>query len=190
MCEVLLSQVARVEYLTADWPNFEGGFSHLILCEEGSPCKPGRQFFSWMRGVLGVKTLAALQVQATRKGNNVPVIDESTLKRWNSGREFPRAEKLNQFINALEVHRVSSGSEAVPSDRIYAQYWAARRLQKLLDLARPLWESELRLHEASQPWSDMMGHRSAEAWIQTKYLIWQNHWNLRFSCPQTISERT
>lgn len=175
LCEVLLSQIARVERLNTNWPKPEDGFAHLIQFKEGELCEPGKLLFLWIKKVLGAKTLAELRVQATRNG--IPVIDESTLKRWNSGREFPRGEKFEQFITALEAHRKSIAGEAVPTDRIYGQYRAARRLQKLLDLANLPWGEELRIQKAVRPWSEMMGYESAHMWIQARYPFWQDYWD-------------
>ena len=174
LCEVLLSQIARVECLSAGSAIVEDGFSYLTEFEAEQLCKPGRRFFAWLRQVMGGRTLAELRTLATR--NNVPVIDESTIKRWSSGREFPRPEKLDQFVAALQERRESIVVVSVPYGRIHAQYWAARRLQKLLDLARIPWGAESKIQGANRPWTEMMEHDSAEAWIHARYPFWQDHW--------------
>jgi hypothetical protein len=187
LCEVLMSQIARVEWLSADLPNFAGGFAHLTQFDVGKPCKPGRQFFAWIKRVLRIKTLAEFQIQATRNG--VPVIDESTIKRWSSGREFPSTTKLDRLITALNAHRAVNGMEPVPSDRIFAQYWAARRLQKLLNLARLLWAADDLAQGSNRPWSSMMGYASAEAWVQARYPFWQDHWSRRLRDQASAEEK-
>lgn len=178
LCEVLLSQVARVECLTLGWADYEGGFAHLTEFESGQPCNPGRQLFSRVRSLMGAKTLAELLKQAASHAGYTP--DERTVKRWSAGREFPRSEKLDQFIDSINAYRATTGDVPVPYARIQAQYWAAKRLQKLLELARLPWEAEPQNQDAHRPWSEMMNHDSAEAWIKARYPFWQKHWKHHF----------
>lgn len=176
MFEFLVAQVARVEMLLQSQPSLQGiqeGFDHLLVTHSQQTCNPGRELLRWLKAVLKARTIDEL-LKMARKGE-MSVIDESTLKRWTSGREFPRSEKLQLFVETILASRDPKENESTLR-RLGNQYGAARRLHKLLELIRGFLKLELDYPDDKNKLSSLLGSDTADQWTQQRYDFWQKYW--------------
>ena len=177
MFEFLLAQVARIEIRLQNKEvprNVQSEFGCLLVIPiKEATCNPGRELLRWIRPVLKAKTIDEL-LKMGRKGE-IPVINESTLKRWISGKEFPRAEKMQIFIETILKNR-DSADTASTLIRVKNQYGAARRLHKLLEMIRSIVKLEKDYPSDKNKLSLLMGCDSADQWIQQRYAFWHKHW--------------
>lgn len=177
LCEFLLSQVARVDAATQLSRGEKGSpnFAYLVGIDDGRRCMPGGNLIRWIQTRLGAATLEKLL--ALNAVNQVPaVIDESTLKRWSSDAVFPSSTKLGQLVlSALKSRDDVEGAVEAELNIIGAHYWAARRLHKLLEIARRLHAID---RSAKEPihWMQLMDDTTPEAWCRRRYPLWIAHW--------------
>jgi hypothetical protein len=175
LCEFLLSQVARVEVrISPARPAVSNAaFGALLAGDPVKRCNPGGVLIRSIQEWFGATSLEGfLKLNA---GSRAPaVIDESTLKRWSSGAVFPSSDKVGHLIRSvLQATQAPAAEGQAVLDYFGEQYWAARRLQKLLEIARQLHRSA----PASFGWQEMLGDTTPDAWCRRRYPSWVAHWN-------------
>lgn len=175
LCEFLLSQVARVDVRTAASRSAGKGdeYGHLLFGVDR--CNPGGAVIRWIQARLGAATLADI-LTLNAESSAPAIIDESTLKRWSSGAAFPSGAKLGKLVASILTRKWPTLMEVEPElDLIGSQYWAARRLQKLLEIARRLQALD---NSTVTPfgWQQMMGDTTPDAWCRRRYPLWVAHW--------------
>lgn len=166
--ELLLSQIALVDQsLTTRDSKFEG-FEHLLNSGSVDKIKPGRGFIHWLMRRLDVNSLPRLLERDTRKSQ----LDDSTLKRWSSGAEFPSEDSARRFVEAILPKKSEEGHDALWHQSA-TQYWAARRLHKTLVLAEILFSAA---SETSSWGTRLLGTKGAAQWARQRYGGWREHW--------------
>jgi hypothetical protein len=151
------------------------GFDDLLMTHQNQTCNPGRELLRWMRSVLRAKTLNELFEMGKVSKDRPAVLDESTLKRWASGREFPREEKFRRYIQTVLEKCDPVEMDAI-ARRVRTRYWVARRLHKLLELVRLVLQNEHNHPGDKNTISVLLGSDSADDWVQCRYAFWKAHW--------------
>lgn len=175
LLDLMVSQLAKVDVCTRALRGAsreQDGFDFLLRRDSNGVCKPGRQYIAWLKLLLGVKQARELLDLDQRHAN--PVIDESTLKRWHSGSEFPSEPKLGKFVSSiLQSQKESSAKRTL----LLAEenYHAARRLDQVLGLFRSISSNAARLDTAER-WRLLTGAPDADTWIAPRYSAWLRHW--------------
>ncbi|WP_142817060.1 hypothetical protein [Rhodoferax sediminis] len=178
LCELLLAQVARVDVILRNQTSSHDnhiGFETLLAARIKQVCNPGRELFRRMKATLGAQSISNLLDWAQAVKTGMDVVDESTLKRWSSGREFPREEKLQLFVETTLKNRGLDKDDRA-FQHIGTQYWAARRLHKLLEIVRRFLTAEQSSPRDVGLWSSLLGGPCAEQWVQQRYTFWLSHW--------------
>jgi hypothetical protein len=178
MFEFLLAQVARIEVHLRRQEATDSilvGFDDLLMTHQNQTCNPGRELLRWMRSVLRAKTLNELFEMGKVSKDRPAVLDESTLKRWASGREFPREEKFRRYIQTVLEKCDPVEMDAI-ARRVRTRYWVARRLHKLLELVRLVLQNEHNHPGDKNTISVLLGSDSADDWVQCRYAFWKAHW--------------
>lgn len=171
-CEFMLAQVARMDlaFMDAGRKDANEDFSHLLDFDTQSPCKPGSALVRWLKGQFAVTSLHALLGL-----DHSNCIDESTLKRWSSGREFPSQKTLGSFVRSI-ASTLPEDRRSQLLDEAGAHAWAARRLNKILEVAEWLFHLVAEDRLASPPF--LVGN-SASQWARQRYTFWLQHWRAR-----------
>lgn len=175
LLDLMVSQSAKVDVYTRALRGAsqeQDGFDFLLHRAANGVCKPGRQYIAWLKLLLGVKQARELLDLDQRYAS--PVIDESTLKRWHSGSEFPREAKLGKFVSSILRSQAKSSAK---QKLLLAEenYHAARRLDQVLGLFRSISSNASRLDTAER-WRLLTGAPDADTWIATRYSAWLRHW--------------
>lgn len=176
MCEFLLAQVARADQMLSSLPMavaLPSRFIYLIRSNEKQVCNPGREFFHWVKDLLKIRSIGDFLDLAT--SCDLQNVNESTLKRWSCGQEFPREEKFARVIKAV-LENPSCVADYRALTEIGAHYWAARRLHKLLELVRQFLKIGSAPHDKAGPWATLLGETSSDRWIHDRYLFWLDRW--------------
>ncbi len=175
LLDLMVSQSAKVDVCTRAFRGAsreQDGFDFLLRRAANGVCKPGRQYIAWLKLLLGVKrTRELLDLDQLHPD---PAIDESTLKRWHCGSEFPSEAKLGKFVSsALRSQAKSSAKQTL----LLAEenYHAARRLDQVLGIFRSISSNAARLDTAER-WRLLTGAPDADTWIAAKYSAWLRHW--------------
>ncbi|RVU45959.1 hypothetical protein [Rubrivivax rivuli] len=180
LCEFLLSQVARVDVAMQLRRGEKGSqsFSYLVGTDDGKRCTPGGNLIRWIQTRFGVVTLEGL-LALNAKGQAPAVIDESTLKRWSSDAVFPSGTKLGQLVLSVLKSRYDVGGVVQAELTVIgAHYWAARRLHKVLQIARRLHAIDRSADERIR-WMQLMNDTTPETWCRRRYPLWIAHWQER-----------
>ncbi len=180
LLEFMLSQVARMDVSTRVFrgAGTSDGFAGLLRDQAEGASSPGREYMIWLRGALGVsKTAELLDLDAA---SSTPVIDESTLKRWSNGSEFPTEAKLSRFLSSV-LKTQGAGNDAAKLLLAGEHYRAARRLDQLLNLARKIGANAHALGTQGR-WVGVVGSSSADEWARSRYEKWMRHWE-KFAHP-------
>lgn len=174
ICEMLLSNVARVDIESRQQRASDDSFAWLLTGKLNEPAMPGRQLTKRTVKHLGPGTLEGLLSRAS----TLPDRDEvnlSTLKRWNCGRDFPSRRKFGNLVKpilSLHSSRQSDGPDLV---RYGYDYWAARRLHKTLELVRKCAALPL-TGERPTGLLSLLGGNSPESWARARYVHWLEIW--------------
>lgn len=183
LCEFLLSQIARVEVQIASArPAISNAvFGALLDGDPARRCNPGGVLVRSIQARFGATSLEGL-LKLNAGSTEPAVIDESTLKRWSSGAVFPSNDKVAHLIRSvLQTTQASADDGQAVLDYFGEQYWAARRLHKLLEIARQLYRSA----PASFGWQEMLGDTTPDAWCRRRYPFWVEHWKRQgLACQQ------
>lgn len=175
LLDLMVAQSAKVDVCTRALRGAsreQDGFDFLLRRAANGVCKPGRQYIAWLKLLLGVKQARELLDLDQRHAN--PVIDESTLKRWHSGSEFPSEAKLGKFVSSILRSQAKSSAK---QKLLLAEenYHAARRLDQVIGLFRSISSNAARLDTAER-WRLLTGAPDADTWVATRYSAWLRHW--------------
>lgn len=175
LLDLMVSQLAKVDVFTRALRGAsreQDGFEFLLRRAANGVCKPGRQYIAWLKPLLGVKQ--ARELLDLDQLNADPVIDESTLKRWHSGSEFPSEAKLGKFVSSIFRSQAKSSAKRTLF-LAEENYHAARRLDQVLGLFRSISSNAARLDRAER-WRLLTGASDADTWVATRYCAWLRHW--------------
>lgn len=171
LLEFLLSQIALFDHAITTQSTQPEGFEHLLVSGSDDQIQPGRGFVHWFMRRLGVDSLSGLLDLDSRSRS----LDESTLKRWSSAAEFPSEGTVREFVEAVLAGTAKTAKEE--SNALWrqssTQYWAARRLNRTLKLAEPLFSST---PETSSWGTRLLGAKTAAQWARQRYSWWHEHW--------------
>ena len=181
LCEFLLGQIARFDITLSavgyKRPNED--FSHLLTRSGGKhACRPGVALMRWLKMRLGKQTTESLLALDSRR----QIWDESTLKRWSSGREFPSEISLESFINSVARSLPEEDRGALLKDA-GMQFWASRRLHKTLKIAKFCFFQGA---DSSYLEKQFLNNESVDQWARQRYDYWLQHWR---ACP-TDAQKT
>lgn len=180
LLDLMISQSAKVDVRTRTIRGASGehdGFDFLLRRPANGLCKPGRQYIAWLKLLLGVKK--ARELLDLDQLSPDPLIDESTLKRWHSGSEFPSEAKLGKFVSSIFGTQPKSTAKRLLK-LAEETYHAARRLDQVLGLFRTISSNAARLDRAER-WRLLTGAPDADTWVATRYSAWLRHWEASVS---------
>lgn len=167
MLECQLATIARVE--RAVWPEAQAPEDSPFAGLPDGPCAPkcipGRAVIRSLMSALGCTT----QAQLLELDSRPSPLDDSVLKRWHSGRQFPDANVLGRFARSV--------CEGLPTARagelltmLERQYWCAHRLHRLISMAGIV------IERIPGQWEHWTGTPDATAWVAQRYVQWWRHW--------------
>ena len=143
---------------------------------------PGPALVHWLKEQTAARTLAQL-VPVDATGD---LVSESTIKRWSSGATFPSER---EFRTVAESGLSSQGNER-RDDLLASARWlffAARRLDKTLRLAEPLFKAPSPDAPALTSWGGaLLNADDALDWARRGYDRWFDHWVSRDVQPSRI----
>jgi len=174
MCDFLIANAALAEGALRHRDavvQHGGDFAALLSGDQGEPCRPGRALVHALMREFNVRSLNALLSLDLSE-----TLDDSTLKRWSSGREFP-SELFLGFAASLFSQHLEETAAELALDVLSHRYWAARRLQRVLDIGRRLhWSgSSTRLPSG---WTALLQEEAApDDWCRLRFSHWQLHWS-------------
>ena len=170
LCEFLLGDVARLDVALFRSRGQEEirYFGHLLGSDGEDECQPGAALVRWLKARTEATTLESL-LDLDLGGR---ALDESTLKRWSGGREFPSEKSLVRFMQSIARSLSQAERDKFQADS-YAQFFAARRLHKTLEIAQVFFTEN---SEASAVGERLLSGDSLGLWARQRYDFWLQHW--------------
>ena len=195
MCELLLSQLARVDVRLPEYGATPGNFSTLLRLDRPGGCRPGREFMRWLLKALDIPTperlCAYASEQSCAEDDDLP--DETTVKAWYVGRNIPPARRLERLLDAVTKRQACHDEVQALRKTARLRLEAARRFSKLLLLvAPPPQRNTTGLVPLLMPLEGRVLQRTPQEWITSRFAFWHNHWSrtpapLPGSCLTTAS---
>lgn len=181
LLEFMLSQTARMDVMT--W-RIRGGragideLDKLLKRNKNHQLNPGSQLIS--RLMKHVEVSSQKKLLSLAQGAKTSMTDDSSLKRWSRGNEFPSEQKYWEFSTAaLKNANLKCDQEAMLW-KCGTEAWAARQFHKSLEIARQIYcrSEAIGQHEL---WKIILGATNPEDWCEARFSYWRQHWEAHTS---------
>lgn len=180
LCEFLLGQWVRLASVWATHLSDEALIDTqraLLAVSPDGLINPGRAFFQWFKNELGAKTIAHILelAQLQSKDPTDKWLDESTLKRWSSGRVFPSDKAFKELLKHLASGWGDRDLRTLRTRRIVAHYFLARRLDTLMDFVQCLMPTRP-AKQLDASLFTLLEAPTMNEWLGTGFEKWLTHW--------------
>lgn len=174
LLEFLFSQVPMMDaVLNKNGMTQTRCFTPMLHTHDHQTIEPGQAFFHFIQDLLEIKTIRQMEIlgQKCSKKDYCSTASEATLKRWSSGKEFPKPKTFFRFIKTCLQNSGNDSSQV--KDLIWYHYWGAKRLYLIQKFVQYLFQWS----EYCKLIIDLLEASSIYEWMVIRYEFWLQHWN-------------
>jgi len=148
-------------------------FTPMLHTHDHQTIKPGQAFFHFIQDLLGVETIGQMEIlgQKCSKDGYYSTASEATLKRWSSGKEFPKPKTFFRFMKTCLKNANKDNREL--QDLIWYYYWGAKRFYLIQKFIQYILQSA----EHRKLFFNLSEAETICEWMVGRYEFWLQHWS-------------